>query len=203
MRRHLAKSELEIPKLFQLRFISSVCLTLHLLGGPLDPLMEVGNIGVDTRVPYITAAVAPGDDTHETISGHQWATGVTLAGVLVWGVGADHGVLNLPAVAKLARATARHIDDLQVDGQQMVGNGGAAGLGGAPSGNDGSGALTRIGVSDADLADAGAEAQVGLDADDGNVVDHGARVVALVVAEGADGVDTAAGAPVGAAHANL
>jgi len=84
--------------------------------------MEVGNIGVDTRVPYITAAVAPGDDTHETISGHQWATGVTLAGVLVGGVGADHGVLNLPAVAELARAAARHIDDLQVDGQQMVGN---------------------------------------------------------------------------------
>jgi len=169
----------------------------------LDPWVEVSDVSVDTGVSEVGAAMSPGDNTNETAAGDQWATGITLASILVWSVGADHGVLDLAAIAVFLGGTIVLLDDLQIDSQQMIGNLVATRCGSAPARDDSFSAILGIGHSHANSTDGRTEAQRRFDANDGNIVDHGPGIVALVVLESSDGVQAAAGAPVGATDTYL
>lgn len=61
----------------------NVFLDLLLVG--VDPVIEVGHLGVDTGVVSESATAAPGDDTvldsAGTSTSEEWAARVTLAGV--------------------------------------------------------------------------------------------------------------------------
>lgn len=103
----------------------------------LDPVAEVGDLGVDTRVVWTGTAEAPGHDTSETTLDGQWTTGVTLASVLAsdsvessadLSTGNASGILLVGLVAHLD-VDYGHGHGLE-DGRGTV-------LGVTPSGDDG------------------------------------------------------------------
>jgi len=167
------------------------------------PGAESSNIGIDTGVVGVSATVSPGDDTNEESTGDQRAAGVTLAGILAAGGSADHGAPDLVTVSVGGGSARRLADDVHVHVLQLGGEGaGSVGLG-APAGDGGSSTVGRVGASQTDGLDGGAEAQGGAQTDDGDVVDHGVGVVALVVLEGGNLGDDATGVPVGGSSADL
>ena len=59
-----------------------------------DPWDKVAGLCVDSWESWLSTTVSPADDSVKSESTHEWATGVSLAGVLATGIktGTDHGV---------------------------------------------------------------------------------------------------------------
>jgi len=175
----------------------------YFLGIANNPGAEGSNIGIDTGVVGVSASVSPGDNTDEDSAGDQWATGVTLAGILAAGSSADHGAADLATVSVGGGSTLALANDVHVHVLQLGGDGAGSVGESAPSGDGGRSAVGGVGASQTDGLDGGAEGQGAVDLDDGNVVDHGVGVVALVVLEGGHREGDTAGAPVAGSSTDL
>lgn len=176
---------------------------LQLGGGLHDPAIERGHIGIDSGVARPGTAIAPGDDADKLVVGHQRATGITLAGVLLLGVGTDHGILDGVAVAVFVAFTIRLLQEVHGHAHQGIGGGTEQEAGGAPAGDNSLGSGGGSGVGEFDEADLAGLADGGAELDDGHIVDHQFAVVALVELEGPHTDHLTAVAPGGGAEADL
>lgn len=107
---------------------------LQFADGLQDPRVQIGDIGIDAGVVGVSAPVAPGHDTHQLAAGDQRAAGVALAGVLAGVIGAQHGQLDLGAVAIDGGGARRASDNADIHLHQMSGEMGRAVEGGSPAG---------------------------------------------------------------------
>jgi len=126
----------------------------YFLGIANNPGAEGSNIGIDTGVVGVSASVSPGDNTDEDSTGDQWATGVTLAGILAAGSSANHGAADLATVSVGGGSTLALANDVHVHVLQLGGDGAGSGRLGTPTGNGGRGSVSWVVSGQANSLDA-------------------------------------------------
>ena len=147
----------------------------------IDPGDKVGGLSVDSGVVSLSTSVAPGDNTGQLVSAHEWSTRVTLAGVLASSVktGTDHGVGNAVSTVGISAVIITHNGDrdlLEDTGQRS-----ALG-GGSPSGNGahGSFGVLLVGGGQADGGNMGSHGGGSLKLEQTDVVVDVPAIVVLV-----------------------
>merc|ERR1740128_1037033 len=152
-----------------------------LLRVSIDPGHKVRGLSVDSGVSSLGTSVAPGDNTGQLVSAHEWSTRVTLAGVLASSVktSTDHGVGNVVSTVGISAVIITHNGDRDL--LEDTGQGSALG-GGSPSGNGAHGSfrVLLVGGGQADGCNMGSHGGGGLELKQTDVVVDVPAIVVLV-----------------------
>merc|ERR1712042_169548 len=152
-------------------------------------MRQVAGLCVDSWESRLSASVSPANDSVKSESTHEWATGVSLAGVLTTGIktGTDHGVGDV--ILTISISAVIITDNWDFDLHEGTGQGSSLGCG-SPSG-DGAhvsgGILLSRGWDSDGVNDGGAQVGAVGEPEHADVVLDGPGVVVLVVGDGVDG----------------
>merc|ERR1719342_1422597 len=154
-----------------------------------DPWDKVAGLGVDSWESWLGTTVSPADDSVKSESAHEWATGVSLAGVLATGIktGTDHRVGDVILTISISAVIITDNWDLDLHEGTCQGSslrcGSASGYGAHVSG----GILLSRGWDSDGVDDGGAQVGALGEPEHADVVLDGPGVVVLVVGDGVDG----------------
>merc|ERR1719391_1494811 len=144
---------------------------------------------VDSWESWLGTSISPADDSVKSRSAHEWATGISLAGVLATSIktSTDHGIGNV--ILTISVSAVIITDNWDINLHEGTGQGSSLGCG-SPSGDSAHGSgfvlLSRGWDSDG-VNDGGAQVGAVGEPEHADVVLDGPGVVVLVVGDGVDG----------------